>query len=68
MWRGCVDVVAMCNLTQFKIDIDIFDPQTGKVIEKQSYFLKFKNTKIIFLNKKLITFLKTNLMTGPSKS
>ena len=35
--RGCVDVVAMCNLTQVNVDIDIFDPTTGKVVEKQSY-------------------------------
>ena len=37
MWRGCVDVIAMCNLTQLKVDIDIFDPKTEKVIERQSY-------------------------------
>ena len=37
MWRGCVDVIAMCNLTQLKVEIDIFDPKTDKVIERQSY-------------------------------
>ena len=37
MWRGCVDIVAMCNMTQLKVDIDIFDPATGKVVERQSY-------------------------------
>ena len=30
MWRGCVDVIAMCNLTQLKVGIDIFDPKTEK--------------------------------------
>ena len=37
MWRGCVDVVAMCNLTQLKVYIDIFDPVRGVVVERQSY-------------------------------
>ena len=37
MWRGCVDVVAICNLTQLKIDIDVFNPETGAVEERQSY-------------------------------
>ena len=37
MWRGCVDVVAMCNLTRLNVDIDIFDLATGKVVERQSY-------------------------------
>ena len=37
MWRGCVDIVAMCNLTQLKVDIDIYDPRTEKVMERQSY-------------------------------
>ena len=35
MWRGCVDVVAMCNLAQ--LNIDIFDPEKGAVVERQSY-------------------------------
>ena len=35
--RGCVNVVAMCNLTQLNVDIDIFDPTTAKVVERQSY-------------------------------
>ena len=37
MWRGCVDVVAMCNFTQLNIEIDIYNPTTGKVEERQYY-------------------------------
>ena len=39
MWRGCVDVVAICNPTQLKIDIDVFNPEIGAVEERQSYEL-----------------------------
>ena len=37
MWRGSVDVVAICNLTQLKVNIDVFDPEKGEVVETQSY-------------------------------
>ena len=37
MWRGSVDVVAICNLTQLKVNIEVFDPEKGAVVERQSY-------------------------------
>ena len=35
MWRGSIDVVAICNLTQ--LQVNIFDPEKGAVVERQSY-------------------------------